>query len=180
MIELDIKPFQSLGNGIDAIKFAFKFPQKLKFEIDDRFSTYERDKIVKMLSACKGFITLEQYFNEYIKFGNHIKYHHKFFWNDTSWEVSFADWGKLMNVYSGCFHGEFWENPVSGNDQRPYISSRMKNQLLIVLRNAKSKWSEEKFKWVYEREVRLISKAPSINIYTPGDEYGIYSGRYTG
>lgn len=175
-IQFDIKPFDTLAHAIDGLEVAFGFPNTLKIKCG-QFSSMEREHLVKILTACKSFLTIEQKFSEFIKY-YHIDCISKLLWDNTTWKVEVKDFRSKVKVYSGAPLGALYNDYTTKHDENPRVSSIMISQLRSMLVEARTVWGMDNFNWMYNREVRLISARNNFNRYAPGnDYYDIYSGR---
>ena len=179
-VMLDIKPFESISDAIDGLEVAFEHQRSLKFTPED-FSSFEQGRLVKLITACKSLLTIEQRFNEFLKY-YHIDYIPKVFWENTTWFAEVVDFRSKIKVYSGTPHyyynkGKRCENFTNLHDANPHCAETMISQMHSYLIKAQNKWSNKDFNGAYNREVHIASQAKRINKYAPfGDYYGIYEG----
>lgn len=173
-VPLNIKPFHSVGDAIDGLEIAFSFPKTIKFKCDS-FSSYERERLVKLLTACKSILTIEEKFYEFKK-TYHIDCVTKLFWDYTTWSVEVKDFRRRVKVYSGTPLGGYVNEYATTHDEQPFFAKKMIAQFQNFLNEAQTKWGSN-FEWMYNREIRIISQESKINRYAPcGDYYDIYSG----
>jgi len=172
-ISLNIEPFDSISDAIDALEVAFR-NSSLKFKCEN-FSSYERNKLVYLLTACKAMLTIENRFYEFKKY-YHIECKIKLLWDNTTWKAEVKDFRNKIVLTSGSYLCGY-NNAINRKDENPYCAQTMISQLRSVLIDAQSKWGTSNFEWMYNREVKLISKINRFNKYSPCDDYyGIYSG----
>lgn len=176
LVTLDITPFDSISDAIDGFEVAFEHSNSLKFKCQ-KFSGYERENLVKLLTACKAMLTIENRFNEFIRFYR-IDCSTRILWDNTTWKVEIKDFRNRIKVFSGSYFG--FHNSISMNNENPYCAQTMIAQLQRMLIDAQTIWGIENFNWVHNREVRIISKERRFNKYAPcRDYYDIYSGDRT-
>ena len=171
-VSLGIIPFDSINDAIDGFEVAFEY-DSLKFKCQS-FSSYERERLVKLLTACKAMLTIENSFNEFIRFYK-IDCSTKILWDNTTWKVQVKDFRNRIKVLSGSYFG--FQNSISLHNEKPYCAQTMIAQLQQMLSEAQTIWGIDNFNWMYNREVKIISKERRFNKYAPcGDYYDIYSG----
>lgn len=171
-VSLEIIPFDSISDAIDGFEVAFEY-DSLKFKCQS-FSSYERERLVKLLTACKAMLTIENRFNEFARF-HKINCSTKILWNNTTWKVQVKDFRNRIEVLSGSYFG--FQNSMSLHNEKPYCAQTMIVQLQQMLSEAQTIWGIDSFNWMYSREVKIISKERRFNKYAPcGDYYDIYSG----
>ena len=174
IVQLNIKPFDSILDAINGLEVAFHCPSVLKFKCSP-YNVFERERLTKLLTACKSLLTIEWNFQEFIKC-HHIDCISKMLWESTSWEVKVQDFGTRIKVYSGTPLGGLRTDRTTTHDQRPYIANIMVAQLRRMLNEAQTVWGKENFEWVYNNDVQIISKKTQFNKYPAydNDYYDIY------
>lgn len=121
-ISLDIKPFHSISDAVDGLEIAFDSPKTIKFKCES-FSNYERDKLVKLLTACKSILTIEENFYEFRK-SYHIDCVTKLFWDYTTWSAEVKDFRSRIKVYSGTPLGGYINEYATTHDKQPFFAKK--------------------------------------------------------